>query len=114
MSEALVRPMPGTVPRNGLPWPKPYAYRGCGVDTLTPELGDDELFAPVDTSCPCGGTTYGYRQHLKAGEKPCPASRDTVNIYERERHRQKALSRCSGCGYSVTSLNHKTLCWRAS
>jgi len=60
----LFRPVPG-VTRNGLPW-KPYAYRGEGADTLTPELGDafDDVPEPPAGPCWCGGDMRGYRKHL--------------------------------------------------
>lgn len=33
-----IRPWPGSAPRTGLPFLKPYVYRGTGVDTLTPSM----------------------------------------------------------------------------
>lgn len=62
---ATVRPAPGTTPRNGLPAPRHYIYRGVGVDTLTAELDDidtpelDEQFGPDEAPWPCG-TPLGY------------------------------------------------------
>lgn len=105
--------MPGTMIRTGLPF-RPYVYRGTGVDELTPDLDTDDLFDPVDAPCWCGEDMRGYRRHLRHREDACQPSRDACNAYHRERARQKALSKCPGCGYSVTSQNHKTLCWRAS
>ena len=109
MSATIIRPMPGATIRTGLPF-KPYVYRGIGTDTLTPELNTDDLFEAGMMPCLCGETMYGYRKHLADGEEPCQGSRDAVNAYSRERARQRALGKCGKCGYSVTGLNHRTLC----
>ena len=46
-SSAGIRVMPGTVPRNGLPAPGGYVYRGTGFDVLTPGPGSGPRRKPA-------------------------------------------------------------------
>ena len=110
MSETTIRAMPGTTPRNGLPF-KPYAYSGGDTDTLTPpelQAQLDEQFGPDEPEWP-HGTRWQYRRGCR-----CRGCRDAESVRRSRYRRYRQLSKCGACGYSVTSLNHKTLCWRAS
>ena len=104
-----VRTMPGTVPRNGLPW-KPYEYHGTGTDTLTPpdyaalldeiERQETERQHAVMTWAsaaragrvplqPCG-TTAAYQRHMRRHEEPCWPCREAHSHAQRERRRGAA------------------------
>jgi hypothetical protein len=85
VSAPTIRPLPGTVPRNGLPGLRPYTYRGAGVDLLTPELDDEPLpaYPPgKPRSQPCG-TEAAYRRHERHGEQPCRECRECRDAHSR-------------------------------
>jgi hypothetical protein len=112
--------LPGRPVRNGLPEFRPYVYRGTGADVLTPHLGDpwtEAQPASVPERCYCDGSMYAYRQHLAKGERPCQASRDDVNLYERSRIKRKAhlrasdgKPRCGGRGTLMTAVRAEVTC----
>lgn len=70
------RPVPGSVPRNGLPW-KPYRCQGTGKDVLT---------AFMDDECWCAGDISAYNAHLRLGEPTCARSRAANAAANRRQH----------------------------
>lgn len=108
------RPVPGSAPRNGLPW-KPYHYNGDGTDTLTPDIDAMplELFSePNHSHHPLAGpgepqphgTVAAYRRHRRRGEKPCEECREAENarcrVYNSTRRKPAAqVVHASANGY---------------
>lgn len=96
--------------RNGLPEPRPYVYRGTGVDLLTPYLDglpEPEPVPPGPPAVKTCGTQAAYRRHLRRGEPPCEDCKKASARDTQDRSRRR---RCGDCGYLCSSLNHKTLC----
>lgn len=80
-ASAIARPVPGTVPRTGLPEWKPYVYRGLGYDQLEPSR-----------------SAFGRRMAERSRR-------------QRKSYRKRGTGgRCADCGYLVTAPGHQLAC----
>lgn len=127
MTDAIARPMPGTVPRNDLPGFKPYVYRGLGYDTLTPRMTRRQLATAQQAA---GRQVPGFKPYVYGATLGTPsrgrpdrvlaAVEAGVTEADRRPRPQAQVAatapgpvepgRCDACGYLLTSPGHRLEC----